>query len=127
MHMVHLAIIIDTLASVLLDLTDPECSVWSGSSRDERLAGAWSSYDQFCREAQVPDRAEHKAFTREALVAASAYPSLSQKYVSATASRYIVFWLRALLTAVLAEAEWAANTSFQIPGSKQQIVETLLA
>lgn len=44
MHIIHLAVAVDSISSVLLDLSEPT----PGNTRDALLAGLWESYKQWC-------------------------------------------------------------------------------
>ena len=93
MHVVHLAIAPDAIVSSLLDWTDSEEYV-SGSTREKRLAELWDHYRCFCEEAHIGDRASRKLFSVATLSPDSiGYIEVSQKKLSATAPRYMLYWL----------------------------------
>ena len=48
MHIVHLALAMDSISSVLLDLSDPDAAIIAGGTRDARLNHLWESYRDWC-------------------------------------------------------------------------------
>ena len=48
MHIVHLALGVDCMSSVLLDLTDDGMNLIAGTNRDQRLKHVWDSYREWC-------------------------------------------------------------------------------
>ena len=93
MHLVHLTIAPDAIVSSLLDWTDSEEYV-SGNTREKRLAELWDHYRCFCEEAHIGDRASRKLFSVATLSPDSiGYVEVSQKKLSATAARYMLYWL----------------------------------
>ena len=48
MHIVHLALAMDSMSSVLLDLMDDGVGVIDGSTRDRRLLHLWENYREWC-------------------------------------------------------------------------------
>lgn len=48
MHIVHLALGMDAISAVLLDLTDDTANVLPGQTRDQRLVHVWNSYHEWC-------------------------------------------------------------------------------
>lgn len=96
MHLVHLALGPDAVISALLDWSDCE-SHFQGASRDKRLESMWNHYRDYCEEQRIPDRAARRLFTVATLKPESIqYVEISQKILSATACRYLLFWFAAL-------------------------------
>lgn len=111
MHIVHLAVAVDAISSVLMDLVELGHTT---------LKSLWDNYRQWCDDggpyretclnhpsshaAGIPDRASHKFFTLEVLRPAggSKYVEVSQKVCSATATRYMIFWTRSMMDHVKA-------------------------
>lgn len=52
MHIIHLALGMDAISSVLLDLSDDNAGLVAGNSRDRRLQELWMSYRQYCEESR---------------------------------------------------------------------------
>ena len=48
MHIVHLALGVDCMSSILLDLTDDGMNLIAGTNRDQRLKHVWDSYREWC-------------------------------------------------------------------------------
>ena len=48
MHIVHLALGVDCMSSILLDLTDDGMNLIAGTNRDQRLKHVWDSYRDWC-------------------------------------------------------------------------------
>jgi hypothetical protein len=48
MHIVHLALGVDCMSSVLLDLTDDGMNLIAGPTRAQRLKHVWDSYREWC-------------------------------------------------------------------------------
>ena len=93
MHIVHLALGPDAIVSSLLDWTDSEAFV-SGTSRQQRLESLWQNYREYCEDQGIGDRAQKRLFSLGTLKPDSVtYTEVSQKTLSATACRYMLFWL----------------------------------
>ena len=100
MHISHLALVPDVLTSMLLDWTD-DPRLWGCSSRERRLAEIWDNYKSWCdsQGREMDSRAGRRLFTTAVLRPdAGKYTDISQKLLSGTAARYIVFWLSGLAT-----------------------------
>eukprot|EP00439_Symbiodinium_sp_Y106_P077904 s1613_g16.t1 len=70
--------------------------------RDAELQSLWESYRSWCEESGVVDRASRKLFSAGTLHPASKdYLVISQKFLSAGAARYCIFWMAQLLTHLL--------------------------
>lgn len=96
MHIVHLALAVDVITSCLLDWSDDQTFVW-GSSREKRLTSLWDSYRKWCEIQKVSDRSSRKLFTTNGLKPdVGRYLDISQKVLSATAARYMLFWLSSI-------------------------------
>lgn len=114
MHIVHLAVAIDAISSVLIDLVDLGLT---------SLKALWENYWQWCEDGGpyrwkqvefkvllsshapgIPDRASHRFFTNEVLRpgGGTKYVEISQKICSATACRYMIFWTRSVVDHVKA-------------------------
>lgn len=52
MHIIHLALGMDAISSVLLDLSDDNAGLVAGNTRDRRLHELWISYRQYCEESR---------------------------------------------------------------------------
>ncbi|CAL1165341.1 unnamed protein product [Cladocopium goreaui] len=103
MHIVHLALGVDAVASVLIDMCDYP-NLIEGFTRDDKLSTLYANYREWCEATSVADRAARKFFTTGVLrpQGGAQYPAVSQKILSATACRYLIFWLsRALQQIVL--------------------------
>lgn len=50
MHKVDLALAMDSMSSILLDLTDDGMNLIAGASRDRRLNEVWFSYRDWCEQ-----------------------------------------------------------------------------
>ena len=99
MHLVNLAIGPDTIVSCLLDWTD-DCTYVDGTSRDRRLHELWEAYRGWCTDNNIGERATRKLFTVATLSPDSTgYIEVSQKKLSATACRYMMFWMKHIATA----------------------------
>ena len=94
MHILHLAVIPDAVASVFLEYTDDE-SIFSGSKRDDRLEELWQLYRSWCEDGQIAERAQRKLFST-AILKNNQYVEISQKVMNATACRYMIFFLAVL-------------------------------
>ena len=53
MHIVHLAVAVDSISSVILDITDDAVDVIDGSTRDRRLLYLWDSYHMWCEASRL--------------------------------------------------------------------------
>lgn len=91
MHIVHLSCFQDLLVAVLLDWTDTD-RLFQGS-RDVRLQQLWLNYRGWCEAGALKDRASRKLFLLPTLKPTGKYAEVSQKILSATAARYMTFWL----------------------------------
>ena len=107
MHILHLAIFPDVLISLLCDLTDDV------RSRDAELDILWSNYKVWCDGQAVPDRASRKLFSSAILKPnAREYATISQKLLSATAARYMIFWLGQLMASLLQRYSRSSSKEF---------------
>ena len=105
MHVAHLALFPDILISVILNVTDTDRLV-QGNSRDARLQRLWQSYRDFCENTKVTDRATRKFFLSTTLRGTGdKYMEVSQKVLSATAARYMLFWLSSLANQFATKAD----------------------
>lgn len=96
MHVTHLALGPDVITSCLLDWSD--CAGYvDGASREKRLESLWKIYRSWCESCSVSDRAQRRLFTSNILKPDSgSYVEISQKTLSATASRYMIMWVSSL-------------------------------
>ena len=107
MHILHLAIFPDVLISLLCDLTDDV------RSRDAELDILWNNYKVWCDGQAVPDRASRKLFSSAILKPnAREYATISQKLLSATAARYMIFWLGQLMASLLQRYSRSSSKEF---------------
>ena len=53
MHIVHLALAMDSMSSVLLDLTDDDACIIDGNTRDRRLQHLWENYRDWCETSRL--------------------------------------------------------------------------
>ena len=98
MHLVHLDLGPDCIASCLLDWSDNNEYVTAGS-RDKRLELFWDSYRQWCEDQHLGERAMRKLFTTNVLKPEGGeYTDISQKVLKAAACRYLLFWLSSVAT-----------------------------
>ena len=117
MHIVHLALAVDVLSSVLMDMVELGLAT---------LKSLWENYKHWCDDGGsrqicfshflgfspgIPDRASHKFFSLDVLRPAggSKYVEVSQKVCSATATRYMIFWTRSMMGHVKATDAMAPN------------------
>ncbi|CAE7220511.1 unnamed protein product [Symbiodinium sp. CCMP2592] len=98
MHMVHLAVAVDFLGSMLLEVTD-DTTIMSGPSREKRLDLLWKDYRSWAEASQIGDRASRRMFTT-AVLRNNKNIEVSQKILSATACRYMLLWACTFLTTV---------------------------
>ena len=99
MHLVHLAVAVDVIISLLLDWSDQHVNFFSGTSRERRLESMWNSYRDWCESQQfdMAERAQRKLFTTAVLKPDSGkYTDISQKVLNATGARYMVYWFASL-------------------------------
>ena len=99
MHLVDLAISPDLIGSLLLDITD-NGKVFAGLSRDLRLSSAFECYRNWCNVNRVQDRCMSRMFSTATLKPGLVYPHISQRTMSATASRFVIQWLAGLMRQV---------------------------
>lgn len=98
MHVVHLALAPDAICSALMDWSDDQ-TYFLGTSRDKRLDAMFENYRQWCETCGYPvsDRCQRRLFTTNILKPEGGkYVEVSQKTLSATAARYMVFWLNSV-------------------------------
>ena len=99
MHIVHLAVGVDLVSSMLQEVTEDK-TIFSGQSREKRLAMAFDAYRAWAEAAKVDDRASRKLFTT-AVLTTTKVVEVSQKVLSATACRYMLLWAAIFMNAVL--------------------------
>ena len=99
MHLVHLAVGVDLVSSMLQEVTEDR-TIFDEPSRDRRLGQAFAAYRSWAEEAGVQDRPSRKMFTTSILTS-SKVVEVSQKVLSATACRYMILWAAIFMTAVL--------------------------
>ena len=93
MHIAYLSLFPDIICSCLLDWSNTARCI-PGATREARLNALWQSYKAWCDGSNVADRAQARLFTVAILRPNGAkYPEVSQKVLSATASRYFIHWL----------------------------------
>ena len=135
MHLAHLAIFSDVYISLLLDLTDDY------TKRDSKLSELFGELSCMVRIPRQPnhirnkfwrtgtrikpytpsipgisDRARRRLFTSRTIRPnAKEYRSISQKLLSAAASRYLIFWFSHYLSGLLASSP--DSTFLQLPDS----------
>ena len=127
MHIMHLACCVDAVVSIIMDLVD-ETNI-EGTSRDAKLEKLWLNYKkwaddtgplQFCQffnfscflifqffnflvlQQGAPDRASKRFFHTSVLrpKGGAKNAEVSQKLLSATALRYMLFWINSLLAQI---------------------------
>ena len=98
MHMVHLAVAVDLITSMLLEITD-DASIFSQASRERRLLHVWEAYREWAEQLKVGDRAGKRLFTTGVL-RNNKVVEVSQKILSATACRYMIMWAAAFMTSI---------------------------
>ena len=106
MHICYLACTVDVITSCLLDWSDSASLFFNGSSREKRLTQLWENYRSWCefQGYDLADRASRKLFSTSALKPeAGKYVEVSQKTLSATAARYMAFWVASVSKKI---AEW---------------------
>ena len=106
MHICHLAVYVDVITSCLLDWSDSPSIFFNGSSREKRLTQLYENYLQWCESQSfdLMDRAGRKLFSSKILQPdAGRFVEVSQKVLSATASRYFILWLSSIAKQF---AEW---------------------
>ena len=99
MHLVHLAVGVDLISSMLQEITE-DCTIFNETSRDRRLGQAFAEYRAWAEEAGVQDRPSRKMFTTSILTT-SKVVEVSQKVLSATACRYMILWASIFMNTVL--------------------------
>jgi len=106
MHICHLAVYVDVITSCLLDWSDSPSLFFNGSSREKRLTQLYENYRRWCESQSfdLTDRAGRKLFSSKILQPdAGRFVEVSQKVLSATASRYFILWLSSIAKQF---AEW---------------------
>ena len=129
MHILYLAIVADILLATLMDLTEDN-TYFSGSSRESRLEEIWTIYLDWCNDAKVTDRAQKRLFSVATLRAGGGkYVDISQKLMSAAASRFMIFFLAAFMSMLLKNAVetpellWMAAVCWSLAAMEKIMVE----
>ena len=100
MYIVHSAIAVDLITSMLQDLTDDR-DIFDAPSRERRLEILWMNYRDWAKRAKVTDLAGRRLFTTGVLTN-NKVVDVSQKVLSATACRYMIFWAANLMRSCFA-------------------------
>ena len=98
MHIVHLAIAVDLITSMLQDLTDDR-EFFDAPSRERRLEILWRNYRDWAHRADVADVAGRRLFTTGVLTN-NKVVEVSQKVLSGTACRYMIVWAASLMRTI---------------------------
>ena len=99
MHVVHLAVGVDLITSMLQEITEDQ-TIFDGTSREKRLSMAFDAYRSWAEESAVPDRASKKLFST-GILTTNKVVEVSQKILSATAARYMILWCAIFMNRVL--------------------------
>ena len=103
MHVVHLAVGVDLIASMLQEVTDDK-TIFPESSREKRLNMVYASYKLWANQSKVQDLAGKKLFTTGVL-SNTKVVEVSQKVLSATACRYMILWAAIFMNSVIERVE----------------------
>ena len=103
MHVVHLAVGVDLVASMLQEITEDR-TVFPANSREKRLNMAYDAYKLWADQSKVPDLAGKKLFTT-AILSNTKVVEISQKILSATACRYMILWAAIFMNSIFEHVE----------------------